>query len=478
MFREVINETVLTTDIANETFANIIGDSIDGDYSFLTTMRALLCSRLKEDESVAFSYNRQSPSVRYISGRSPEGCFEYIISPEFVRTQKNTLSLINIASVVNGTYDYQWADYIEAHAAEVFPDFYRVKKITDFYQKAFRALCYVNPNIKSTVVFVFNVDTRRLHFLQCSIPAMLPWFFEEQKLSPEEMALLNTLNQKDVNKYYQWINDFASRFNFREAHIRKQLAGFETTYERKRMEEVTRQIGRIMSDIDSHNRAIANLIMNKRSCCIELSGLRDKIAQSSGESDIMKYFLGNDMLVLHRVTGETIEFGVKDYLEYFDEDRARRYIPMEHGMIEECHSGDISISDMRKLMTAIFIDQTLKVRMCARYSFSLTGNVQGLQDGYNVEYDGYMPNPHIIRYGCMGDNVNEVNTRVSNGLYIGAIEQCIASCRSVDFDDPSMSRFIERLYAEDLQCIELPDGNAVTQREAIKYLNNIAEEEN
>ena len=69
-------------------------------------------------------------------------------------------------------------------------------------------------------------------------------------------------------------------------------------------------------------------------------------------------------------------------------------------------------------------------------------------------------------------------TKYSLNDYIGAIEQCSASCKSLNFNDsPVMQEFMRRMYGiSDYQdnintrCIELPDGTVVTPVDAINWL--------
>ena len=57
--------------------------------------------------------------------------------------------------------------------------------------------------------------------------------------------------------------------------------------------------------------------------------------------------------------------------------------------------------------------------------------------------------------------------------YIGALEQCIASCKSLNFGDSAvMGEFMKTMWSNGSvsRCIELPDGPVVKPNEAIRWL--------
>lgn len=62
-----------------------------------------------------------------------------------------------------------------------------------------------------------------------------------------------------------------------------------------------------------------------------------------------------------------------------------------------------------------------------------------------------------------------------NRDYIGALEQCVASCKSLNWGDSTvMGTFMNTMWNSDdgynNRCIELPDGRVVKPAEAIKWL--------
>ena len=131
---------------------------------------------------------------------------------------------------------------------------------------------------------------------------------------------------------------------------------------------------------------------------------------------------------------------------------------------------------MQKLMREIFVSENprLRIRFCAAYRFDLNGSVSPQTGDFSdYTFDGYMPNTHIDRFHCMGNYLRTINELLRQRNYIGALEQCIASCKSLNFGDSAvMGEFMKTMWSNGSvsRCIELPDGRVVKPNEAIRWL--------
>ena len=73
----------------------------------------------------------------------------------------------------------------------------------------------------------------------------------------------------------------------------------------------------------------------------------------------------------------------------------------------------------------------------------------------------------------MGNYTTTINRLLKNHDYIGALEQCIASCKSLNWGDSAvMTSFMRSMWGNgsNNRCIELPDGRVVKPNEAITWL--------
>lgn len=488
MFTEEIQRTPFTSAEADVYFKNTIsyGKSYCGDDTLLATLRALLYKRLPTGERVALSYNRFSYSSQDLRSCSVETAFH-----EPIRLTIDDINASGCVGIVSFTKNEEsakaWIDFMTKCLEKEYPevseeveDWYRLQKITDFYKKAFNIVCFINPTKKSVLIFTENLTQRRLHYLQCSIPAILPWYFQpEDGLTNLEMNLINSLREKTADSYKECLSQIASQIDFRTSAIRSLLRGFETRSLKKNADALKVQIEDYIRDIFSYNDRISLVLKRKADAEIRLLGLETKInSEDSEDSEIMNYFLCNKKLSLEEVNDAAIEFTVKDSLEYYDEDMAKRVIDNPNSYIYFPDGIDMSsfipAEDMKKLMTKIFLDQTIRVNVCAAYAITLGERVSAISN-YEYNYTDCIPNPHIDMYSCLGDYARVINELLVENDCVGAIEQCIASCKSINFGDSVvMNSFMSQLYnyrrAQQRKYIVLPNGMVVTPKDAIEWI--------
>lgn len=475
MFKTSIASTPLTTDAANNYFRNIDGERFGNDNSFLATLRALVAPRMKDGESIYLRFGRSSYSSSQISNASVDAaaraiCNAYdlgdasnqVVIHSFTADQESNLANMRVIEKLPACY----------------PGYHQLDKVKAFYRKSFNVDCYINPERKNVILFVDNLDNKKLHYLQVSILAFLPWYFNpEDGVSDIEMQLIYSLRESSPDKYQDCLSKITEQYDFRTARIRQLLSGFETRYEKIERDKVRNSIAATDDKINQFNNEIGRLFGQRNELCIKLMGLERKIEEGGEDSEIMEYFLCNNRLVLEEVTDTDMYFCVKDYLTYFDREMAEQYINNERSFVYNGRHG-ASAEKMKKLMWELFVSEEprLRIKVCAAYRFNLNGNV-GTQGRHNFSYEfsDCMPNPHIDRWNCIGNYERTINQLLMNRDYIGALEQCVASCKSLNWGDSTvMGTFMNTMWNSDdgynNRCIELPDGRVVKPAEAIKWL--------
>lgn len=476
MFKTGITSTPLTTDAANSYFQNIVGQKYGGDNSFLATLRALVAPRIKEGERIELIFGRSdynSSTIRGVSansvctaicgGYSPCDVTGQIVVHSFTSDRES-----NIANM----------EVLKENLSSIYDGYHMLEKVTEFYRKSFRVDCYINPELKNVMVFVDNLDNKKLHYLQVSILAFLPWYFNPAEgVSQVEMELIYSLRETSPDKYEDCLAKIAEQYDFRTGRIRQLLEGFELRYERMEVDRTKEKIVSTDEEINRLNNAIGALLTKRNEICIRLMGLEQKIANGGEDSEIMDYFICNNRLYLEHVTDTDMYFCVSDYLEYFDREMAERAIDNERSFVYSGGHRGSGGEKMKKLLREIFVSDTprLKIKFCAAYRFDLNGSV-GTQGAHSFphEFRDCMPNPHIDRWNCMGNYTTTINQLLQNRDYIGAIEQCVASCKSLNWGDSTvMETFMSTMWGGsgyNNRCIELPDGSVVKPSDAIKWL--------
>lgn len=357
----------------------------------------------------------------------------------------------------------------------------RVDKVNAFFRKSFVVSCYINENIQSSIVFVENLTLRKSHYIQCALPLMLPWFFEDT-LTDLELELLKSLSEDSMVHYLACIDEFVGRYDFREMMIKEMLKGCYSRYSEKAIERKQVELRDLSSHIDSMHDQLETLYSRRKDCQMLLLGLKNQ--NSYNDTELVDYFLNNNSVELVSVDDDTIIFDCKSFIEYFDEDIAKNIINNKDSYIYKDFRGIGYNRDCVKgFMTNIFITRKWKLNMFARYSIPFEGRIRTV--AFLTTYVGaYIPNTHIDQYNCLGDYERIINESIDNLDYITAIEQCIASCKSFDLGDPYVTEeFFRRInneqwYYFDTPCVEIEDGTIITIKEAMERAQEEQEETN
>lgn len=477
MFKSSVTQTPFTTDAANAYFTNITGGGFGYDRTFLATLRALLAPRMQEGESINLIFGASNLTSSQVGSNSVRTVVTSICGSYYLDTPGQIIIHSLKADQASNMACFK---VIESDFTSIYEGYHRLDKLQAFYRKSFTVDCYINPDLKSVIVFVDGLDNKKMHYLQVSILAMLPWYFDPAKgMTEDEMALVYSLRETSPDKYNECLAKMVEQYDFKSARIRQLLAGFETRYERLECDKVRNEISRIDNSIESYNRQIGEYLSQRNEKCIRLMGLETKIASNTdGDSEIMEYFIRNPNLVLEDVTDSYMYFGTKGYLEYFDPDMAEAVIKNKRS----CAYGygyaarEQNIDKAQRLMSEIFLEDIprLRIRFCAAYQFNLNGNVEAIpHHDFGYEFTGYMPNTHINEFHCMGGYSKTINSLLQRHDYIGALEQCVASCKSLNWGDSVvLERFMRIFWAENSapRCVELPDGKVVNAKEAIQWL--------
>lgn len=475
MFRAIVRETPFCTEFANDYFSNIRGASYNGDNSFLSTLRAILPQRMGDEDTVDLRYSQSSYRAENLNGASKRD----IVSAVAREIYRDSRGVFHIHSINGGTEGNNMSfDALESAFTGVYDGYHNLEPVTAYFKKSFRVMCFINVDLRSVVLFVEALDVRKLHYLQRAIVPCMPWYFnagkDTDKLTEDELALFLSLTEKEPDKYLACLEKLAERYDFKKMRIEKLLNGFEVRYERLEAQRVEQQITEKEREFERANNTIATILSQRNELSIKLLGLHQKIASGGGESEIMDYFLCSTALYLECVSDSMMQFSAFGYCEYFDEEMVESMLRNRNSYIYSRAHGSISGERMAKLIKAVFSDRTLRLRFCAGYTFDLNGSVRGIrQHEFPLEMKNMMPNPHIQYHACLGNHERVINQFLRDRNYIGAIEQCVSSSKSLNFGDSVViGEFMNDMYRNQTQCIELPDGKVVKPLTAIEWLES------
>jgi hypothetical protein len=473
MFTKSIYSTTLTGETADRLFSGIT-DSHTPDSSFLASLRALLHKRMQEDRPVRLicrSINFTETEVSMLSTTQAMGYF----IPEIVRHPITSEHNIIIIHTTNQGAGRKMLEIIRANAGagkRHMSNYVLQEDLRVFYARKLNALFYYSESERNTVIFTDKLELKHFHALQMMIPKYLPSLFKTQPLTEQETALLKSLGNKTAVDYERLIEEFAKDIDIRSEIIRTKLTGFETSFERIRLDEVKEEISRDEYDYANHLSIIRDLGIRIQERKYTLAGLECAIVEHAGDSELMEYFMCNKNLSIINVNGTMIEFVAHGYADIYDQEAFDKYVQNHNGYLYSRLNPAITKAQMEKLYKAIFADGKYKLRICAAYTADMkTGLKAAKMYMFPPESSSYLPNPHIQSHGCIGSYAMRFQEYMRKRDYVGAIDQAVVSARNLNFHDSTvMSRFANELSNSSKSCIETQDGTLLTPFEVVLEL--------
>lgn len=476
MFREGVTQTPFTSQAATEYFSRISGDSFNGDVSLVSTLRALIFPRLPEDDSIRVRFGSSSYNAAIIASTPARRMVEAICGQYYMNeTGQFVVHSFNAAKAENNMANFA---LMRASFTTAYEGWQQFSDITELLKRKMNILCFINPEKKSTILFVEKLDLKKLHALQIAILGTLPWYYEMgTEISASERALLESFTASDPERYLQVLNDIYSQYDFEAMRLRRLLFNFETREARDELPRLRESIDENYRWIDSAKERVRTKLQEIDEWNARIIGLEESIERAKDGSELLDYFLCNRHLVLEDTAGTKLYFYVKDYIEYFDEALVRRVIDNSYSFVYTYTNEVITNERMKKLMRAVFLDEKIRIRVCAAYTFDIGGSVRAeTTHDFGPDAATHLANPHINRYSCMGSYESKIIALLRNRNYIAALEQTVASAKSLNWADSTVMKEFFRIltgnseYNNNNCCFELPDGSVVDTIHAIEWL--------
>lgn len=472
MFSRKISDNYFCDKVGDELFPHITAESYKDDYSLVATMRALLGTRTTDTvKALRTQVYLEDASLMKL----PED-FHGILLAELV------MDADNVDRYLAGI-----AKDVEENA----PDFHVVKDLGKFAtEKAeLPSLFCVSEEKKQTIIYVYNLDVPKYHFLQSFITRLLPWYFEEHPLvrkgegvvDQEAYKVILACSGRNPEEYEKAIVALYDRYEFRDAIIRIKLDGFEEQFHRAQLEGVKRDRERIMTQIKNLESQFRDYYQSLDDITTREAGLIQKIASGeAGDSTIRDYFLANKYLHLEYVSGNQVTFTVATIVSNFNPEVFESTVQNEHAFWYRSEAGnrynrDISDEQIELLIRALFEKEICKLKICASFTldFATGGYQANPHHEYGPEFVDYMPNMHIQEYACLGSgHSSQLREAMLHRDYIGALNTCMASAANISMEElPTGEKHMKYLLGNKCgKVIILPTGEEVTAKEAIKWL--------
>lgn len=474
MFNRILSDLTLANDIADQAFSNVDGPAYNGDGSFVATLRALLLPRVGDDR-VSF----RTSSSDYRPSTIRDNGLKAVVDSAFPDFEPNRL-IVHWAKAPDPEYRKALFDELDSDEkgfVKTYPNFHEMTNIRDFVSNVMNARFYTNETDRITVIVVESMTTRKWHYIQSFTPRYFKWYFENAPLTPEETHLLASLTKKSSDDYERIIEVFAGKYDLRSYLIKNVLGDLEMRARRRQLDETNRELDRIRQEIEDLESRYRDWIIRLDDTNIRRAGLIDILNGADGDSELVEYFETNKNLDPIRSEGSEFEFIVKTYMDSWDPDLFETLSKKAHSSLYEGYTvgRDIfrSVENRKKFINAIFSeDPLIRMKFCGYYRLDIRGHARSCR-GYTYPrtYNDRLPNPHLQKFACLGTHESIINSCLRKGDVVGAVEQCITSCKSMNLTEPQTYQWhFEKLFSTDNKVIELPDHTSVSPVEAMNWL--------
>ncbi len=376
MFSKEICGLTLANGIASTLFQNIKGDKYRSDESFVATLRALLHSRVPKEESVKLQYTYSDYSAGQLSDSAPRDCVRAFMKNTYIIYGEHGILLIH--SFEGGSEEDNTACFrvLDEGVPKVAKGFKPLDDLSNWIETSakFRAKIYINEETRNTIVFTEKMSTKRWHMLESLVTRYFPWYFGPNPLNEEELELVKTLTKRYAPNYEAAIETFAKKFDFRSQIVRSKLTGFETQFDRYKLRDVRANIENVNRQLRELESRFSSYYQQMDEFRTQEIGLVNKIENGGGEesNELLEFFLATKSLQLVNVSGSQIEFVVTTTMDNFDPDAAESIVRNTNSFFYRsgCSNSGFNVERMKRLLKAIFVDEVLKIRLCAAYALN------------------------------------------------------------------------------------------------------------
>lgn len=468
---------------------NIILPRITGtglmDNTILATLRALLFGRIGAEESLTVK-RAEIDSTRFI-GKTKNSSKKTVFESFIAFKDRNILNFLCLkgsnedAETVISFFDKHFAVYGSSMGWQ-----YQELKDVETYIRGKLELpvsIWVDEGTNRALIVINEMSLRVWHFMQTFTTRLLPGFFREKPKTETETALLKSLTERTSSTYMKLMEEIASREDIRSYMTHGLLVNFERDQRKLACDRAEEKRIRAAEQLSRINDSYIQAVRALNEATLRYEGAKALLESQEENNELFEYFSDNRSLELISAKEGTMEIIVRTFLDIYDPDLYARFA--RKGDIfkhyDDVHKEVFQSEENRKLLLDhIFsANPDLRIRMCAYYRLDLNDCACYSESArtYPDSCKDYLPNPHLNFHNCLGDYRPMINESLRNGNLIAALEQCIASAKSVNLAETSMTfrPMLEMLMNWRGKVLVNRDGEAMTPEEALAWIKQKGE---
>ena len=452
MFLDSLNDSPLCNKIVEESgvFSKLQSAVYHfADCSGVSTVRALIFPRLRDNESFSFGV---------VDVRN-----SHSLDTSDFKTYESSLVIINITDDDNYSSDY--INGMNYNFNTNNPGYIINEPVTKFLAARFPAKCWVNPEKHTSLIFTEALDRKRWRILQTVFLSAVPWLLSRKGLNEDEKELLLSLNADTKDRYIECLKKIAAPYKFEEIYAEQKIAKFLTSQRTENIDNTKRQLERLISDVNATKKRLSELISGINNCNLQIAMQEEALRRENGTDKTILEYVNNADIHIVPSENDDLRFWVSGVIETWDQDAFEAILDNPYSYMS------LYNRNTAELLKAIFIDEKFKIRTCAAY-YLKEGYAVGIRN-FEFPDDDCLPNTHINRYSCMGAFESLVAEAMAKGDILSAMEYCVQSAYSLNVNDSVvMKGFIDELEKTKKPCLMDNNGVVYTPLEALEVLKN------
>ena len=347
-------------------------------------------------------------------------------------------------------------------------DFREIEKVRYFFKpQNMNARGFVCEEKRKCLLVVKNM-VKGEEKLAPAIPLLFPWYFREKPLSDDEVELLRLKDGewKDVIERLDRENKIYEKIQKKE--VMTAVNKWSPSGSMNKLNILMQQEQDIENKMYGLVAELQRLRGKKMETQMKILGIQQSIGQEDDKlkNELIDYLCHNQHIRVETANEDSMLFSCGDYLTYYDEEAASNIIQNTHSDIYLY--SEANHEDTAMLLEAIFVRRIFRIKLCAAFEIGASFVIKPFNNfNFDWFYKGYIPNPHIDVYQCLGGYQSIIDSGTLDA--IGLMEQCLAACKSLNvLDSPVMKKFVRSLFGTG-SCIEY-SGTLLNAYEAIDML--------
>ena len=292
---------------------------------------------------------------------------------------------------------------------------------------------------------------------------------------------MRSLTLKQPGNYNKILSEIVSSEDFVRYMLKYSLSGLTNQIYEKKINSARTAVTDLQNELERILLSYQSCYERFEEASYRLAGIEATCSNEDTGTELEDYLASNKNLLNITVRNGHLTFIVKTMLIPYLTDTWRE-IDIRGAYYKDYANMDRN--ELRLLLNAIFSEnRCLKLKMCAYFDMNYSGSSVSSVRGYdyikaNKQLVDYIPNTHLNRFNCFGQNAPDILKELKNGDIISAIECCINCAKHININEGMTFRpFVDSIVTCKGKCLVTDDGTEMTPLEAVRYLKGKQNEE-